>query len=201
MPRSGEKVRRRLQQAALELYRKRGFDQTTTAEIAAKAKVTERTFFRHFADKREVLFDGETTLRAALEQSVRESPDELSPLQTILRALRSIVPIVEKNRPFLEPRAQTIAANPALRERELAKVAALVDTLATALRARRVGDRSATLAAQVGMAAYAHGARAWRDHPSRSLDRLVVQAFDDLEALCSAASAPTKTTHQTKRRS
>ena len=57
MPRNGEAVHRRLQQAALELFSERGYDQTTAAEIAARAGVTERTFFRHFADKREVLFD------------------------------------------------------------------------------------------------------------------------------------------------
>ena len=66
MPRSGEQARRRLQQAALELYRAQGYDRTTTAEIAAQAGVTERTFFRHFADKREVLFDGEAVLRDIL---------------------------------------------------------------------------------------------------------------------------------------
>ena len=52
-------ARGRLMQAALELYGERGFEQTTVAEIAQRAGLTERTFFRHFADKREVLFSGE----------------------------------------------------------------------------------------------------------------------------------------------
>ena len=59
MPRSGDEARRRLQQATLELFQQKGFDATTAAEIAERAGVTERTFFRHFADKREALFDGE----------------------------------------------------------------------------------------------------------------------------------------------
>jgi AcrR family transcriptional regulator len=89
MPRSGEKVRRRLQQAALELYGERGYDQTTAAEIAAKAGVTERTFFRHFADKREVLFDGETLLSEVLTSAVRDAPVGFGPWDTLFRAFRS----------------------------------------------------------------------------------------------------------------
>lgn len=73
MPRSGAEARSRLKQAALELYRENGFDKTTTAEIAARAGVTERTFFRHFPDKREVLFDGEADLREDLTKSVAEA--------------------------------------------------------------------------------------------------------------------------------
>ena len=79
MPRSGAEARRRLREAALELYRERGFDQTTAAEIAERAGVNERTFFRHFPDKREVLFDGEADLRAALARAVTEAPAELTP--------------------------------------------------------------------------------------------------------------------------
>ncbi|MFG2395727.1 TetR/AcrR family transcriptional regulator [Streptomyces lydicus] len=88
MPRSGAEARRRLQQAALELYRERGFDQTTTAEIAARAGVNEGTFFRHFPDKREVLFDGEADLRAALMQEVTDALDGLRPLDILLCAFR-----------------------------------------------------------------------------------------------------------------
>ena len=46
----------RLQKAALELFATRGFEQTTATEIAQSVGLTERTFFRHFSDKREVLF-------------------------------------------------------------------------------------------------------------------------------------------------
>ena len=66
MPRDGKKVRKHLQWAALELYRERGYEETTAAKIAAKAGVTERTFFRHFPDKREVLFDGDAVFTEAV---------------------------------------------------------------------------------------------------------------------------------------
>ena len=61
-------ARGRLVKAAMELYGERGFEQTTVAEIAERAGLTERTFFRHFADKREVLFAGAGALRGPPRQ-------------------------------------------------------------------------------------------------------------------------------------
>ncbi|MEW2291174.1 TetR family transcriptional regulator [Streptomyces sp. NPDC006743] len=191
MPRSGAEARRRLQQAALELYRERGFDQTTTAEIAARAGVNERTFFRHFPDKREVLFDGEADLRAALTRAVAEAPEDLQPLEVLLHAFRKAGRILEENRPFSEPRLAIIAVTPALRERDLAKAASLTEAVAEALRGRGVPDRLAGLAAQTGWAAFHHAAQAWIDDPSRSLEAHLRQAFDDLRAL-SATASPTR---------
>jgi AcrR family transcriptional regulator len=192
VPRSGAEARRRLQQAALELYRERGFDQTTTAEIAARAGVNERTFFRHFPDKREVLFDGQPALRAALMQAVAEAPEGLQPLEILFCAFRKAGRILEDNRPFSEPRLEVIAATPALRERELAKAASLTDAVAEALRQRDVADRLAGLAAQTGWAAFHQAAQAWIDDPSQSLDAHLLQAFDDLHAL-SATGLPVQT--------
>ncbi|MFF4398795.1 TetR family transcriptional regulator [Streptomyces sp. NPDC001480] len=187
MPRSGAEARRRLQQAALELYRERGFDQTTTAEIAARAGVNERTFFRHFPDKREVLFDGEADLRAALIEAVAEAPDDLQPVEILLWAFRKVERILEDNRPFAEPRMEVIAATPALRERDSAKAASLTDAVAEALRQRDVADRLARLAAQTGWAAFHQAAQAWIDDPAQqSLDAHLLQAFDDLRTLYAA---------------
>ncbi|MFF0862159.1 TetR family transcriptional regulator [Nonomuraea sp. NPDC003560] len=184
MPRSGAEARRRLQQAALELYRERGFDRTTTAEIAARAGLNERTFFRHFPDKREVLFDGEADLRASLVQAVAEAPDGLQPLDLLLHAFRKVEHLLEDNRPFAEPRLQVIAATPALRERDLAKAASIAEAVAEALRQRGVADRSARLAAQIGWATFHQAAQAWIDDSSQSLDAHLLQAFSDLRALC-----------------
>ncbi|NUR26872.1 MAG: TetR family transcriptional regulator [Catenulispora sp.] len=183
MPRSGAEARRRLQQAALELYRERGFDRTTTAEIAARAGVNERTFFRHFPDKREVLFDGESDVRAALTRAVAEAPDGRPPLEILLHAFRTVEEILEGNRPFAEPRLQVIAATPALRERDLAKASSLTDALAEALRRRGVTDRLAELAARTGWAAFHQAVQSWIDDPSQTLDAHLLQAFDDLHTL------------------
>src|SRR5579863_7498925 len=104
MPRSGDDARRRLRQAALELFGERGYEATTTAEIAARAGVTERTFFRHFPDKREALFDGEAAFRDALRDAVLAAPATASPIQALLRAFASVEPMLAENRPFAEAR-------------------------------------------------------------------------------------------------
>jgi AcrR family transcriptional regulator len=177
LPRDGEKVRRRLQAAALELYRDRGYDETTTAEIAAAAGVTERTFFRHFADKREVLFGGEAALSAILTSAVREAPATLNPWGTLLRAFQAAGPLLSANRSFSEPRQRVIASSPPLRERELTKSLSLTASLASALGERGVPDRQAMLASQMGVAAFGQAFTVWLEEDSSSLDDLLVQAF------------------------
>ena len=180
-------VRIRLQRTALELFRERGYDQTTAAEIAARAGVTERTFFRQFPDKREVLFDGEATLRAVLTASIADAPDGLGPLDVLFRAFRSVQPLLESNRPFSKPRHEVISGTPALHERELAKTAALADALAAALRARGVADLPAVLAARTGMAAFVHATVSWLDDPGLDLGERLDLASRALTALVTGA--------------
>ena len=176
-------VRTRLRDAALELFREHGYDRTTAAGIAARAGVTERTFFRHFPDKREVLFDGEPRVRAALTASVAEAPGGLGPVAMLFRAFRAFAPLLEANRAYSEPRHQVIAATPALHERELAKVAALTDALAGALRARGVAELSAMLAADAGMVAFMQATLAWLNDPEVSFDDRLELAGRELKAL------------------
>jgi len=185
VPRSGAEARRRLREAALELYRERGFDQTTAAEIAERAGVNERTFFRHFPDKREVLFDGEADLRAALARAVTEAPAELTPFEVLLRAFRESARNLEETHPYSAPRWEVIAATPALRERELAKHVLLTETVTEALRHRGVADGVADLAARTGWATYQHAVQAWIGDTTRSLDAHLLRAFEDLRALSS----------------
>lgn len=183
MPRSGEQARHRLQQAALELYRERGYDNTTTAQIADRAGVTERTFFRHFADKREVLFDGEAALRADLERGVTEAPEGLDPLSVLLCAFHAAIPLLEHNRSFAEPRNQVITVTPALRERALTKEASLTQVLTMALHHRGIDDRQAMLAAHIGMAAFTQATLSWFDHPDHDLKDELARALGDVRAL------------------
>ena len=188
MPRSGLPARRRLQQAAVELFCERGYDQTTTAEIAARAGVTERTFFRHFPDKREVLFDGQGTLRELLTGAIAEAPATLKPLEVLSRAFRSVERLLEDNRPFSLPRQQVIDHSPALQERELAKVAALAEALALALRQRGVDEPLAALAAQTGMATFRYAVASWFADPAGGLGVHLDRAFDELDGLASSFS-------------
>lgn len=183
MPRNGEEVHRRLQMAALELFSERGYEQTTASEIAARAGVTERTFFRHFPDKREVLFDGQIKLKTALTGAIAEAPETLQPLEILYWAFRSVEQALEDNRPFSVPRQQVIANTPALQERELAKEAALTEDLVQALRQRSVDERLATLAAQTGWAAFHYAVVSWFADPSRPLGTYLDIAFDMLGRL------------------
>ena len=176
-------VQLRLQQAAVELFGERGYDRTTAAEIAARAGVTERTFFRHFPDKREVLFNGEAILREALTASIGNAPDALGPLDTLFRAFRSVRQLLEDNRPFSKPRHEVISGTPALHERELAKMAALADALALALKARGVADLRAILAARAGMAAFAHATISWLENAETDLGTRLDVAERELKAL------------------
>jgi AcrR family transcriptional regulator len=186
MPRDGTKARAQLREAALELYRERGYDETTTAQIAARAGVTERTYFRHFADKREVLFDGEAELHTILGDAVAAAPPGLAPLPVLVQALTAAVPLLVANRPIAEQRAQVIAVTPALQERAYAKIAALTDALAQALTQRGTAPPTARLAAQIAMAAFDRASRHWADDPTTDLSTAISQAADEVLTLSRA---------------
>jgi len=152
----------RLARAALELYGEHGFDSTTAAEIAERAGLTERTFFRHFADKREVLFSGSGALQAFLVSEVENAPPTAAPIEAITAALDAAATFFfEERRDFARQRQAIIAANTELQERELIKLAALAAAIAEALRRRGVGDPAASLAAEAGMAILRVAFGAW----------------------------------------
>jgi AcrR family transcriptional regulator len=183
MPRSGAEARNRLREAALELYLDRGYDATTTAQIAERAGVTERTYFRHFADKREVLFDGEVELRTLMTDAITTAPAGLAPLPLVLRAYTAAVPLLVKNRPIAERRARVIAVTPALQERAHGKGVALLDALVAVLVTRGIPEPTAKLAAQVGAAIFERAIRSWRDDPALDLAALIHRAADEARTL------------------
>src|ERR1017187_6732066 len=88
-------ARGRLAQAAMELYVERGFEHTTVAEIARRAGLTERTFFRHFADKREVLFWGAGSLREFLVNGVADAPESAAPIDVVAAALEAAAALLQ----------------------------------------------------------------------------------------------------------
>ncbi|HTH62231.1 MAG TPA: TetR/AcrR family transcriptional regulator [Paraburkholderia sp.] len=190
MPRDPEKVRHRLQEAALKLYQTRGYDDTTAADIAAEAGVTQRTFFRHFPDKREVLFGGEDEFISTLTSAVASAPSGLGPLEALVCAFPSVEPLFIQNRSFTEPRRHIIAAHPALQERAQTKSRAVMSALVEAFRQRGVSDRAASLAAQVGMAALGQAVAAWFENGSTDLGVHVEHAFKELSDLVTFAQRP-----------
>ncbi len=144
----------RLQEAALALYAERGFDQTTVAEIAERAGLTERTFFRYFADKREVLFGGQRPLLDQVTKTVADAPDSDSPLEAVSAALQETAGFFDGRRERSRLRQAVIDANSALQERELIKLAALAGALADGLRQRGVAETTARLTAETGGAVF-----------------------------------------------
>jgi AcrR family transcriptional regulator len=183
MPRSGAAARSRLREAALELYSERGFDATTTAQIAERAGVTERTFFRHFADKREVLFDGESELRDVLVDAVDAAPVDEPPLSIIAGAFTAAVPLFVAGRRVAALRQPVIDATPALQERAHAKGAALIEALTDALVARGLPRPTALLAAQAGTAAFRRAMSDWSGDSGPELARLIDEASAELRSL------------------
>jgi len=185
MPRDGRVVRRRLEEAALELFTEHGFGHTTTEQIATRAGVTERTFFRHFPDKREVLFASEDELRDVTAAALAAAPRGLKPLPTLRAAFHDMVPLLERNRPLAALRAPIIATSDALLEREHAKTAALTDLVAHALQEQGTPTLDALLAARVGMAAFATAIRLWSTTPDGDLHREVDSMFAHLRTMSS----------------
>ena len=183
MPRKQDDMAGRLQTAALELFGKRGYDRTTAAEIAAQAGVTERTFFRYFPDKREVLFGGQELVLATLTAAVGAVPPELNPLETLFSAFRSILPLLEANRPWLTQRHATISATPALHEREVTKMIMMGDALAAVLEARGIKKLRGIIAARVGMTLFGQATSSWLNDDEANLNELFELTLQDFRAL------------------
>jgi AcrR family transcriptional regulator len=177
-------ARGRLEQAALELYVERGFEQTTVAEIAERAGLTERTFFRHFADKREVLFGGGANLQELLVSAVASAPDSAAPIEAVAAALAGAGALLQERRDYSRRRQAVIAANAGLQERELIKLASLASALAAALRQRGVTGPAASLAAEAGIAVFKIAFERWVGGTSQpDLPHLIRESFDDLKAV------------------
>jgi AcrR family transcriptional regulator len=154
-------ARGRLEQAALELYTERGFDGTTVADIAERADLTERTFFRYFADKREVLFWGQGVLLELVTQRIAQAPDSASPIDAVGAGLQATGELFEGRREHARRRQAVIAANAGLRERELIKLASLAAVIAEGLGRRGVSEPAATLTAETGVAVFKVAFERW----------------------------------------
>jgi AcrR family transcriptional regulator len=177
-------ARGRLEQAAMELYVERGFEQTTVAEIARRAELTERTFFRHFADKREVLFSGASSLQELLVCTVADAPDPTAPIDAIAAAIEAASALLQERREGARRRQSVIAANAELQERELIKLASLASALADALRRRGATELSASLAAEAGIAVFRIAFERWIDETNqRKFPDLIHEALDELKAV------------------
>ncbi|OZM81708.1 TetR family transcriptional regulator [Pseudonocardia sp. MH-G8] len=154
-------ARGRMIRAAVELYAERGFEQTTAGDIAEAAGVTERTFFRHFADKREVLFDGSEDMQHAVREAILAAAPEAPPLDAAIAGMVAATVMLDARRDHAVRRARIVEANPAVRERELLKLAAMVGVTTDALHIRGVTEPAASLAAHSAVSVFQVGFTRW----------------------------------------
>jgi AcrR family transcriptional regulator len=183
MPRWEPDAVGRLQAAAFDLFTEQGFERTTIEEISRRAGLTKRSFFNHFADKREVLFGPVSDQqRETVTRGIAACPDAVPPLEAVVHGLQAAADTVfEARRAAAARRHDIIEATPELQERELRKRAALTDAIAAALRARGVDPDTALLSARAGMVVQQTAMQRWmrstddrplRDHLSGVLDSL-----------------------------
>ncbi len=164
MSRWAPDARERLETAALELFAERGYDETTVADIAERAGLNRATFFRHFTDKREVLFGGEDKLAVLFADGIRSAaPDAglAESLQAAFVAADSVMAAEQRTRAAV--RVRVLATNAEVQERGLLKHARIADAIGAALRDRGSDDLTARLGAELGMLAFSVGVQRWME--------------------------------------
>lgn len=155
-------ARSRLAESALDLYEERGFEGTTVAEIAQRAGLTKRTFFRHFADKREVLFSGTDELERLIVDGIAGAPASDPPLDAVVAGVAATAEVFDADRqPYARRRAAIVGANSDLQERELIKMERLSAAIAAALARRGVAEPAASLAARTGVTIFSVAFAQW----------------------------------------
>ena len=155
-------ARGRLLRAAIELFSERGYEATTAAQIATHANLTKTTLFRHFADKREILFQGQDILVVGATEGVLEAPEDSSPMELLRAGIASLCAAHSEDLRdvgrLLDP---LLAKTPELQERATFKRSAISDALQQALHSRLADIRQAGLLADLGVRAYYEGYAAW----------------------------------------
>ena len=184
MSRWAPNARERLEKAALDLFVEHGYEETTVAQIADRAGLNRATFFRHFADKREVLFGGEDVLAGLFADAIRAA----SPGATLSECLRAALAAVEvvmtpHRRATAARRRLVVTANSELQERGLLKLARITRSIAAALRERGADDLAARLGAEMGMLAFSVAFERWlAAADDQAFAPLAAAALSDLQA-------------------
>jgi AcrR family transcriptional regulator len=177
-------ARKRLVRAALDLFTEQGYDATTVTEIADRAGLTKTTFFRHFPDKREVLFAGQDVHARLLADAIAQAPNAATPLESVGAALEAITATFADDRREFSARLRSVTAgNSELQERAVFKRAGLAEAMTHALHKRGIQEPTASLAAELGIRAFYHAFNQWTDPANQqSFTELARHALDELRA-------------------
>jgi AcrR family transcriptional regulator len=186
-------ARERLERAALDLFVEQGFTETTVPQITARAGLTTRTFHRHFADKREVLFAGEAELPGLVAELMAEAPAELSPMMVVVEGLQLLAAArFEGRRDQLRIRRAVVRSDDGLRERELRKLATLSEAITLGFRNRGVDELTATLTAQLAVTAFGVALARWLDQDDeRPLTDVVLDTLEAIRSIAGSAEFQT----------
>jgi AcrR family transcriptional regulator len=177
----------RLIKAAITLFDQQGYEETTVADIAAAAGLTKRTFFRYFADKREVLFSGSEELVHLWLEAVAAAPADADPLAAATAGFDPVAEMFVERHEFAQMRARIIDSNPELQERELIKLQNLAGSIKSALIDRGVPHNAAILAAQASVTVFHVAFARWvqQDDPA-AFRRLMDESLEELRAVTTA---------------
>jgi AcrR family transcriptional regulator len=188
-------ARGRLEKAAMELFQERGYARTTVGDIADRAGLTERTFFRYFVDKREVLFSGSKALETSIVELVVNAPKDTAPFEVVANAFEAAGAALQANRDLAYVRARyaIVTEHAEVRERELIKMASLGAAVTKALHARGLTEPAASLVAEAGITVFKVGFERWlaAKKPGDFASHIRA-AVDALKAVTASAPRTTK---------
>ncbi len=188
MPRWQPNTQERLVQAALELYTEQGYERTTVGEIADRVGVTSRTYFRHFPDKREVLFASGVAIREAIVAATSEALGSRPAYEAVLVGVTAGREVFQ-SREFAKTREAVIATSEELRERELVKIASISTALKTLLVDSGCDEATARMTADAGVAVFVEATRRWQDGDDAPFAELVGQAAQLLRETAATQAA------------
>ena len=186
-------ARERLQEAAMELFEEHGYDRTTVGDIAARAGLAERTFFRYFTDKREVLFARSEELEKGIVDVIASTPPDAAPLDAVAAAFEAAGAELQGRGDvhLVRARHALVMKHAEIRERELIKLASLATAVTQALRARGVSEPAASLAAEAGIAVFKVGFERWISQKKpRELATELRASMAALRAVAAEGKAP-----------
>ena len=196
MPRWEAGTQARLTRAAYELYIERGFEHVTVAEIAQRAGLTKRTFFRYFDDKREVLFSGAAAMQDAVVEAVANAPANVAPIDVVVAALAAAGSGITEIGEGARARQRLIESSSDLQEREMIKMVALKEAIAGGLQSRGVSDSEASLTAQAGVAVFQTAFERWaHTDGSRDFASLIHGALHDLRRAINGGARRVEASH------
>jgi AcrR family transcriptional regulator len=181
------RTRQALRQAALELFAAQGFDATTTEEIAERAGVSVRTFFRYFPTKELVLFHGRYDFMQTFATGLQAQPESVSDVEAMRAAFLASSPGFADRRKALRLYERAVASSHTLRGREQILQFDDIHTIAEAIGRRRGDaqpDEACALLAAIGLLTYRRALGRWLAGPdSGDFADLIADEFDLLEVL------------------